>query len=186
MSVWQNLPEEVGWYLPPSACLLYLQYLSGPVWSNACRQPCASFDFPLFFFFFFKTLSLFFFSHDRHGWIVPLLTFSSLFSLLYLYPWFFFVCPPFLHYHLHLHLSFSFWANFTILDSSRPFSWDPSDWVTDRWVGEVKLCEMHLFGQIWFQPNWTMVPCICRGITFFFFMVQTFALVTGSWGSMLL
>lgn len=43
VSLWQNLPEEVGWCLPPSACLLFLQYSFGLVWSNACRLPCASF-----------------------------------------------------------------------------------------------------------------------------------------------
>lgn len=48
---WQNLPEEVGWCLPPSACL-YLPVWSGPVWSNACRQPCA------FFFCFVLLFSL--------------------------------------------------------------------------------------------------------------------------------
>lgn len=37
----------------------------------------------------------------------------------FVHPWFFSVCAPFLHHH-PLHLSFSFWANFTILDSSWP------------------------------------------------------------------
>lgn len=57
-------------------------YLSGLVWSNACRQPCA------FLSFSFLILS---FSHDWHGWTLPPSTFSMYLSL---------SVPP-LHHHHH-------------------------------------------------------------------------------------
>lgn len=67
-------PTRGGWLVPPSLCLP--TYLSGPVWSNACRQPCAFF---FFFFFLFSSLSICSLSHDRHGWTVPHPSFSSVF-----------------------------------------------------------------------------------------------------------
>lgn len=64
----------VGASLPLPA---FLPVWSGPVWSNACRQPCAFFF--ICFFPFSLSLSIFSLSHDRHGWTVPLPSFSSVF-----------------------------------------------------------------------------------------------------------
>lgn len=112
MSVWQNLPEEVGWCLPPSACLLTCLVRSGPFWSNACRQPAICF-FCCFFSSLF--LSFLFLSHDRHGWTIPLPLFSSVF-----YPTSS-LCVPFLQPPTpQLLLMINIW-------SSSSFSWDPSD-----------------------------------------------------------
>lgn len=171
MSVWQNLPEEVGWYLPPSACLLYLQYLSSPVWSNACRQPCASFDFP--FFFFFLTLSLFFLMTGMDGLCLFLLFHH------FVHPWFFFVCAPFLHYHHHhLHLSFSLWVNFTILDSPRP----SESQIDELGKWNFVRCTFLVKSDYDQTQPWFRVFAVGQ---LFFFLVRTFALATGSWGSML-
>lgn len=54
VSLWQNLPEEVGWCLPPSACLLYLQYSSGLV-----KMPADSPVLPFLFSSFALSLSFF-------------------------------------------------------------------------------------------------------------------------------
>lgn len=56
MSVWQNLPEEVGWCLPPSACLTYL---SGPVQSGP--MPADSLALLVFCFCFWNFLIYVFF-----------------------------------------------------------------------------------------------------------------------------
>lgn len=60
-------PTRGGWLVPPSLCLPILPVWSSPVWSNACRQPCA-----IRFWFSSLFLSFLFLSHDRHGWTIPL------------------------------------------------------------------------------------------------------------------
>lgn len=83
----------VGASLPLPA---YPPVWSGPVWSNACRQPCAFFLFfflKKFFFTLSPSLSIFSLSHDRHGWTVPLPSFSSVFYTTSS------LCAPSLHHH---------------------------------------------------------------------------------------
>ena len=70
-------PTRGGWLVPPSLCLP--TYLSGPIWSK-CLQTALRFRFFFFFSYFFPlSLSIFSLSHDRHGWTVPLPSFSSVF-----------------------------------------------------------------------------------------------------------
>lgn len=56
ISVWQNLPEEVGWCLPPSACLLTCLVWSGLV---KCLQTALHYFLCFVFLFFSLSLSLF-------------------------------------------------------------------------------------------------------------------------------
>lgn len=83
MSVWQNLLEEVGWYL-----LLLPAYL--PVWFGLvkCLQTALRF---FFFSFSFLILSL---PHDRHGWTLPPPTFSMYFHSSFLFLCAFPAPPP--------------------------------------------------------------------------------------------
>lgn len=72
MSVWQHLPEEVGWCLPPSACLPTCLVWSGLV---KCLQTALRF---LFFFFFSLFLSFLFLMTGMDGLYLSL-PFSSVF-----------------------------------------------------------------------------------------------------------
>lgn len=65
-------PTRGGWLVPPSLCLPYLSVWSGPVWSNACRQPCAFIFCFLIFLFSSLWISISSLSHDRHGWTCTL------------------------------------------------------------------------------------------------------------------
>lgn len=140
MSVWQNLPEEVGWYLPPSACLP--TYSTCLVWSGQMPADslALSFYFPLF-------LSIFLFLMTGMDGLYLSLPFHQ-----YFHPTSFLCAPSLHHHHHHHHPSFE---QFNILESSQPFSWDPSGllpclctcisvWGTDRRVGKVERGEMQL------------------------------------------